>query len=61
MSEQAKKKRHSRIELDFLPQKYANRSVERRRGIEREGITKKQNCFLHLVSNSDVKKYVEGI
>lgn len=29
MSEQAKK-RHSRIELDFLPQKYANRSVERR-------------------------------
>lgn len=29
MSEQAKK-RHSRIELDFLPRKYANRSVERR-------------------------------
>lgn len=44
MSEQAKK-RHSRIELDFLPRKYANRSVERRRGREREGITKKQNCF----------------
>lgn len=43
MSEQAKK-RHSHIELDFLPQKYANRSVERRRGREREGITKKQNC-----------------
>lgn len=44
MSEQAKK-RHSRIELDFLPRKYANRSVERRRGREREGITKKQNWF----------------